>query len=215
MQTPKVTAVDAPLGEFLAKAGMALPDLYLMRHGETRWNAEGRLQGQLDSPLTQRGLRQARWQAELVADVRAKRLASPQGRAVATAQIVFGNRGFQTLTALAEIGLGRFAGQRLDLLQRDHSGVFAAEGLGWYDRVPGGEGFVALAARCCELLAALEGPALIVGHGITLRMIWALAMGRCVTQLDEAPLEQGRVLVLRNGRSEVWRHQDDQKDDQI
>ncbi|MFN3314796.1 MAG: histidine phosphatase family protein, partial [Hyphomonas sp.] len=90
------------------RPGMALPDLYLMRHGETRWNAEGRLQGQLDSPLTERGLWQARWQAALVAGVGGQRLASPQGRAVATAEIIFGARKFQTRPALAEIGLGAF-----------------------------------------------------------------------------------------------------------
>ncbi|MFN3527380.1 MAG: histidine phosphatase family protein, partial [Paracoccus sp. (in: a-proteobacteria)] len=107
-------------------------------------------------------------------------------------------------------GLGAFAGQRLDLLQRSHSAVFAAEGLGWYDRVPGGEGFMTLAARCRDLLGALDRPALIVGHGITLRMIWALALGRDLAHLAEAPVAQGQVLVLRGGRSEVWRHPDEQ-----
>src|SRR5262245_21498679 len=40
--------------------------LYVVRHGETRWNVEGRLQGQQDSPLTMRGLQQAQRYAEML-----------------------------------------------------------------------------------------------------------------------------------------------------
>ena len=35
------------------------PEVLVLRHGQTEWNAEGRLQGHLDSPLTEKGLRQA------------------------------------------------------------------------------------------------------------------------------------------------------------
>ena len=35
--------------------------VYLVRHGETQWNAERRIQGQSDSPLTEKGVQQA-WQ---------------------------------------------------------------------------------------------------------------------------------------------------------
>ncbi|MFN3275726.1 MAG: histidine phosphatase family protein [Paracoccus sp. (in: a-proteobacteria)] len=188
---------------------MVLPDLYLMRHGETRWNAEARFQGQLDSPLTARGQQQARWQAELIAGVAGRRLSSPQGRAVETARLVFGPGGFETRADLAEIGMGPFAGQRQDRLRGDHPAVFRGQGLDWYDRIPGGEGFAALAGRCRCLLTSLDGPALIVSHGITLRMIWVLAMGRNVTELAGAPVDQGRVLIIRRGTSDVRRHPDD------
>ena len=43
------------------------PDLYLMRHGQTVWNAEGRMQGKLDSPLNDLGIAQAQAQARLIA----------------------------------------------------------------------------------------------------------------------------------------------------
>jgi broad specificity phosphatase PhoE len=42
--------------------------LYLVRHGETRWNVERRLQGRMDSPLTLRGLEQIRRYGELLRD---------------------------------------------------------------------------------------------------------------------------------------------------
>ena len=66
-----------------------LPDLYLMRHGQTVWNAEGRLQGRMDSPLTALGRAQARRQAQLVQGISATRYASTAGRAVETARIVY------------------------------------------------------------------------------------------------------------------------------
>ena len=73
----------------------ALPDLYLMRHGQTVWNAEGRLQGRMDSPLTALGRAQARRQAQLVRGIDAARYASNAGRAVETAGIVYGGQDFR------------------------------------------------------------------------------------------------------------------------
>ncbi|WP_304615904.1 histidine phosphatase family protein [Paracoccus sp. (in: a-proteobacteria)] len=186
----------------------AFPDLWLMRHGETVWNAEGRLQGAHDSPLTPRGQRQADWQAALVAGLPGLHLASPQGRAVATARIVFPD-GFTCDPALREIGLGTAAGRLMADLERERPGLFGAGDLGWYDALPGGEGLAALETRMAGFLARLTGPVLIVSHGITLRMIWALVTGAGRSRLHEAPVDQGRVLALRGGVPQVLRHPED------
>ncbi|MEL6841550.1 MAG: phosphoglycerate mutase family protein, partial [Pseudomonadota bacterium] len=45
---------------------MAYPDLFILRHGETEWNREGRMQGHLDSPLTPKGEGQADRQGVLL-----------------------------------------------------------------------------------------------------------------------------------------------------
>ena len=66
------------------------PEVLVLRHGQTEWNAEGRLQGHLDSPLTEKGLRQAQRQNEILQpyDLTGFRfISSPQGRAHMTAQI--------------------------------------------------------------------------------------------------------------------------------
>ena len=89
----------------------ALPDLYLMRHGQTVWNAEGRLQGRMDSPLTALGRHQARRQAQLVQGIDAARYASNAGRAVETAGIVYGGRDFRQDARLHEIDIGEFTGR--------------------------------------------------------------------------------------------------------
>jgi probable phosphoglycerate mutase len=63
--------------------------LLLVRHGETDWNAEGRLQGQTDRPLTDYGRRQARQLAEELADEELDAIyASDLARARETAEIV-------------------------------------------------------------------------------------------------------------------------------
>ena len=67
--------------------------IYLFRHGETLWNRERRLQGQLDSPLTLRGIAQVRRNAETLQreigdPAGLAMLASPLGRAWQSAVIV-------------------------------------------------------------------------------------------------------------------------------
>ena len=67
--------------------------IYLVRHGQTEFNSERRIQGRFDSPLTDLGVRQARAVGGLLRDlVREpegwRLVASPLGRAHATAEIV-------------------------------------------------------------------------------------------------------------------------------
>ena len=68
----------------------ACPEVLVLRHGQTEWNAAGRLQGHLDSPLTEIGLRQAQRQNETLLDYDLdgfRFITSPQGRARKTAQL--------------------------------------------------------------------------------------------------------------------------------
>ncbi|MDB2552014.1 histidine phosphatase family protein [Paracoccus sp. (in: a-proteobacteria)] len=181
------------------------PDLYLIRHGQSVWNREGRMQGRLDSPLTETGRGQARRLAPLVASIEGIWLSSPQGRAVETATILFGAGNFATDPRLAEIDVGEFSGRRIEESRRDHPEIFAGHRLAWYDRAPGGEHFAGLAARVSDFLHGLPGPAVIVTHGITLRMLRIVAMARPLCELGSLPVEQGRMHVIRAGRHQTWR----------
>ena len=61
--------------------------LYLLRHAETTWNAERRIQGTLDAPLSERGARQVRALVDALRDVRLSALySSPLQRAMETAR---------------------------------------------------------------------------------------------------------------------------------
>ena len=56
-------------------------DILLVRHGQTKWNVEMRLQGTLDSDLTETGIFQAKKLSERLADIEfSKDYASPSGR---------------------------------------------------------------------------------------------------------------------------------------
>lgn len=184
------------------------PDLYLMRHGQTVWNAQERMQGLLDSPLTELGRRQARRQADLVREIEARvpglgRYASSLGRAQQTAEIAFSGGDFDSDPRLVEIDIGEFSGARMKDLLRSHAELFTGNRLDWYDRVPTGENFAGLEARVRSFLDDLRGPALIVTHGITLRMFRVIAMGLPVSAIAQMPVRQGAVHLVRDGRHSV------------
>ena len=79
----------------------------IYRHGETEWNRIGKLQGWLDSPLTDAGralAEQVRWEPDYV-------VSSDLGRAVETARLMFPQVPIQTDARLREIFLGDWQGQ--------------------------------------------------------------------------------------------------------
>jgi len=178
------------------------PPLYILRHGETEWNATGRLQGRFDSPLTIAGRAQAEAQRKILQanDLRGfSAISSPQGRAVETARIACtGLIGpIATDPALSEIGLGDWAGGvRADLIKS--SG--AMDGFDLYELAPNGEGFAALHARCHNFLSRLTGPAVLITHGITSRMLRLILTGRKIHDLRDMAGGQGVVFYLENGK---------------
>lgn len=182
------------------------PTLYLLRHGQTEWNAQGRLQGRLDSPLTALGRVQARRQAQLVArlDPDLPCWCSTAGRAVETARIALGARPFRQDARLTEIDIGQFTGMTMNEVRAADPGGFAGDELDWYDRTPGGEDFAALRARVADFLAELDEPAILVTHGITLRMIRAVAMDLPPTRLAEMPVFQGALHQVSAGQHQVF-----------
>lgn len=87
--------------------------LYVIRHGETVWNTEGRLQGRTDIELNENGIRLARETAEKMADIPFDlAISSPLKRAVETARIVLGDRDIPILLdeRIQEISFGEWEG---------------------------------------------------------------------------------------------------------
>jgi len=185
---------------------MSFPDLYILRHGQTEWNAEHRVQGGLDSPLTARGREEAARQRALLAtcDLTGFRaLTSPQGRAVQTAAIALTGLvpAIHTDPRLAEIRVGDWEGLRRDALP----GVTATDereesALALYDLAPRGEGLAALRRRCEAFLSDLDGPAILVTHGITSRMLRLVWLDQPTEQIAALPGGQGVVFHLSDGQ---------------
>ena len=178
-----------------------LPPLYVLRHGETEWNATGRLQGSFDSPLTAQGRAQAQQQNDTLRHCNLSGFAaisSPQGRALETAKIALAGCGLSVVSHdnLSEIGLGDWAGHdRAELIKM----TGARDGFALYDLAPKGEGFAALHARCQAFLNGLEGPSVLITHGITSRMLRLIATGKGLDALRDMQGGQGVVFHVANG----------------
>ncbi|NUH66302.1 histidine phosphatase family protein [Sulfitobacter sp. S0837] len=178
------------------------PPLYILRHGETEWNVEGRLQGRHDSPLTAQGRAQARAQNAILkrCDLTGfTALTSPQKRAQDTATIALeGLLPFAADEGLAEIGLGAWAGrERAALLANCPR---ARDSFDLYEEAPGGEGFAALYKRCQAFLGRLDGPHVLITHGITSRMLRLILTGRDIDQLRRIQGGQGVVFEIIDGQ---------------
>lgn len=173
--------------------------VYLVRHGETVWNAARRIQGQSDSPLTEKGEQQAHQVGERVKSLGITHvIASDLGRTRRTAEIIADACGCTvTLDArLRELNMGCLEQRPLDGLTKEEEnwrktlvdGTTAG-------RIPGGESMAEMAARMHEALnALLELPAgsrpLIVSHG--------MALGVLVSTILGLPAHAERRLRLRN-----------------
>jgi probable phosphoglycerate mutase len=158
--------------------------LFLARHGETEWNALGRLQGHTDIPLNEAGRAQARALAVSVAGSGiAAVVTSDLVRARETGEIVAAALGLVAPTIepdLRERRFGVFEGLTRDECATRHPEAWRA----WKERTdapPGGEPRPLAVARIAEALAriaaaaAAAGPTLVISHGGVMRL-WLMDM---------------------------------------
>jgi probable phosphoglycerate mutase len=181
--------------------------LFILRHGETIWNREDRMQGGLDSPLTDRGRQQALRQGAILAGCGVGGLplfSSPQGRAVGTAALALPGVVPELDPRLSEVGMGAWQGQAMDSIRPQlPAGATEAHAFLWKFGAPGGETLAAMQARVAEFLAEVPGPAVIVTHGVTSQMLRGLCLGRDVDGMGALEDRQGVVYLLRDGQEMV------------
>ena len=167
--------------------------LILLRHGQTTYNATNRMQGHLDSPLSETGLAQARSAAELVAKLGVSKIvASDLQRAANTAQIIADRLGLPVSTdaRLRETHLGEWQGKSHAEVDAAHPGARARwrNDAAWAP--PEGESRVEVAQRARpvveELLAEYDAwddsAVLLVAHGGTISALTANLLGLDVSQ---------------------------------
>ena len=192
--------------------------LFFLRHGETAYNAEGRIQGQLDTPLAPRGRDQAASAGRMLGAALARRgwaaadlpfVASPLSRAVETARLA---RAAMCLEAdafacdprLMELSFGRW--QNLtwpEIRAFDAGGAARRDADIWNARPPEGESYADLAGRVVNWLATLTGPTVAVSHGGVARALDVLLSDAAPETACRAPVAQGRVLVFESGTA-TW-----------
>ncbi|APG47443.1 histidine phosphatase family protein [Phaeobacter porticola] len=189
---------------------MTYPTIWFLRHGQTEWNAEGRIQGQLESQLSPLGIRHAHQQAALMAPILARGPAcyvSPLGRAQQTAKIALGSHPFVTDTRLAEAQAGVFQGMTRAEVAARYPDIYATNplNLDLFCAAPEGEGFAAFQARIQDFLAGLKEPAVVVAHGLWGQVLRGLICGLSRADMAALPNEQGCIYQLSDGGEQVLR----------
>lgn len=188
------------------------PRLLLVRHAESIWNEEGRLQGQLDPPLSELG----RWQASKLAHRLSQRrpvalYTSDLERCLQTASILAGELDLepQPSPTLREINLGEWQGLARSEVARRYPELWER----WltsptWDLVPGGEGATKFASRVTSALAKISqrhagaDEVVVVTHGGLINM--ALATILRLPVADHAPFR------LANTSITILEHRGDQ-----
>jgi len=159
--------------------------LYLIRHGETAWNAEGRFQGHRNTPLNEVGIQQAHHVARELAHYSLDAIfTSDLARAAQTAEIIAAHHAAPVIAdrRLREAYFGEWEGLTLDEITTRWPDILAA----WrqdslHTRPPGGETLEQVQLRVVELLMELlsrypDEHVAIVAHGGALRAIIAYAL---------------------------------------
>jgi broad specificity phosphatase PhoE len=166
--------------------------LYMLRHGETAWNTERRMQGTKDSPLTERGRRQAlavayTLKAELALDPGPTIFwRSPLGRTRETAEIIGRELGlapgdWRDDERLVELCYGEWEGFNWKEIEAHTPNALAdwkADPHGFCP--PGGESHLELRRRSASFLAdvvAMGLRAVVVGHGVSGAVVRGLNLG--------------------------------------
>jgi broad specificity phosphatase PhoE len=189
--------------------------ILLVRHGETEWNRARRNQGRFDSPLTARGVAQARAIGRILAALpeaaAAPIVSSPLGRARRTAEIIRTELGgtppLHIDERLRELTIGAWDGLTYDEIEALAPGIFEREGPQWWFCAPEGEGFEIFAARVGAWLAAQDEGAVVVAvaHGLVSRVLRGLYLALPQAQALRLPVPQDRIFRLSGGRVETIR----------
>lgn len=159
--------------------------LLLLRHGETTWNGAGRIQGSLDSPLTARGVAQARAAgARLASEGIGALYASDLGRAQQTAREIAAATGLTIRSdeRLRERCFGALQGKTWDEIAREHPVDARLLREDPHRPAPGGESLAQFRDRVLGALARIvaeagTGRVAVVTHGGVLGIVFREASG--------------------------------------
>lgn len=199
--------------------------IYLLRHGETVFNRQRRLQGQGDSPLTERGIEQARSMGRrlrtLLGDLDGLRLiTSPLGRCRQTAALVaqtldFDQDRIEPEPRLMEHAYGLWEGLTPEEIEARFPAVSRArETDRWSVTVPGGENYSLVATRVQSWLneVAEEDRLIVVSHGSSGRILRGLYAGLLREKIPALSQRHGEIHRLSDRRVVTFAQEDGSED---
>lgn len=172
---------------------------FIVRHGETEWNAQGRVQGHTDVGLSERGVRQAQAICARLAGVKIDlAFSSDLRRSADTARQILDGREVElhTTARLREYNKGVFEGLTPEETGQRYPQLYADSQVNDLDFAPpGGETIRQASARMAGFISGMKArhqddDVLIVGHGGTLRAAFVALM--------ELPLEANWRFAMAN-----------------
>jgi broad specificity phosphatase PhoE len=192
-----------------------MPVLCYVRHGETDFNRQGRLQGRRDTVLNAHGRRQAAECGALLRDLFArdhrqaqdfKYISSPLKRARETMEILRATldleaHDYEVDARLLEIAYGEWEGLTLQEIEARNASVLSArERDKWDFAPPGGESYRQLAVRIGDWYRSLSRDTVVAAHGGGVRALMALLNVLPEEKATRAQIEQGVVYVFADGK---------------
>ena len=164
-----------------------MPEVLLVRHGETEWSRSGQHTSRTDLPLLDDGVRVAEALGRRLAErTFALVLASPMMRARETARLAGLGDALEITEELHELGYGEYEGRTTPDIRLERPGWDI-----WLHGAPGGEPLEAAAARADRVIARAEaagGDVALFAHGHILRIVGA-------RWLDLPPQAGGRLAL--------------------
>ena len=176
--------------------------VYIMRHGETDWNRSGRLQGQMDIPLNEKGKQQASEMKERIQESGlsfAKVYCSPLSRTRETGRLALGSEeGFRLDERLLEYDYGPFDGTLFEDASKELMAFLMDP-----ERVAppeGSETIPHLMERVTSFLQDIDQneDILIITHGVTIRALFGAMLGKEGAYWD-LPLDNCCIYTLKDG----------------
>ncbi len=190
--------------------------LLFIRHGETDWNREGRLQGQRDIPLNPKGREQAAAVGRSLRKLMGAEIdqleathafqCSPLGRTretmeLARAAMALPPGDYALNDALKELTFGDWEGLTWpEVAIRAPGGPEARAADKWNFTPPGGESYAALAERLTPWLKTVREDLFVCSHGGVARALMVLLGGLAPEKAADADIHQGRALLFAEGR---------------
>jgi broad specificity phosphatase PhoE len=191
-----------------------MPTVYYIRHGETSWNAEGRLQGAQDIALNGRGRQQATHAGRILAGLIARDghdkaalpfVSSPLGRARSTMELMrrvleLPVDDYSLDNRLREIGYGVWEGSTLTEMQVADPELYARRLTAKWTLAPeGGETYASVQLRMRNWYDSLLVDTVAVARGGTARALMVALGLETPESAADLPIEQGAVYVFRDG----------------
>ena len=189
--------------------------IILTRHGQTLWNIEGRVQGHLDSPLTETGLLQAQSLAERLKSEGIQTIYSSDApRASGTAEEIRRAAGLDSLmisTALREFSFGEWEGREWGELREAYPEIFQVWDISPHlVTTPGGENMAMVLIRAWNFLEQVlkkhAGETVcLVTHGLTLKLLVTKALGFEIHDWAKTPWQNNTALNIFEYDDGAWK----------